>query len=237
MCSLETIIRKSILNSPDDQQIWYNFITNLTTASTNNSVKYGQINTFESTNLGKYNQRVGRLWEEFCQGWLETTGHLGITGCLLLDEIDPEWLEYLGLTSKDIGIDLIAWTGDPNHDDQVNWFPIQAKFRTNFRKSARQPKVSWSDLSTFFGLVARTGPPQGWYKHIIMTNCAGVKWVIPKTTQDLTLAMGSFKKTPRQIWLKLANFQPNQLAVPTTQPETIPTTLPELRAARLKYYS
>lgn len=136
-------------------------------------------------------QVKGRAWEQFCQLWISAR-YDWVEKVYLLEQTSVELREQLGLRKQDLGIDLIVET------KSGEFIAVQAKYRSCVKKIS---KVPWSHLSTFWGLVARSGP---WKAHWVMTNCSGISWKVPKTDKDRTLAMGTFRKTPSETWLKMS---------------------------------
>lgn len=139
---------------------------------------------------------VGTMWELFCQDWLRA--QRDSKNCVIYDSVWTlsEWALYceeeksipkgLVLGKKDIGIDLVAHSKSGYHAIQCKW--------------KKKGKVTWTQLSTFVGLVGRTGP---WSSHIIMTNGPGVIWKVRRTVKDKTLGVGTFSSTDRVTWTNL----------------------------------
>ena len=156
-----------------------------------------------------YNQRVGELWEQFCHSWLLASKKLIkgdpslIQECWLWHDIPSDIKTYLrlGTSKQDNGIDAIVRVSKVNHDGSwwSRWYPVQCKYRWTKSKGF-DVTVTWSNLATFLALVNRTGPPEGWSQHIIMTNCKGVSWKSPKGPKDLVYATGTFKNSDIATW-------------------------------------
>lgn len=171
----------------------------------------------------------GDIWERFCKDWLLASGkYVNVW-------LFQEWILYCelnkknakGLKSKqDNGIDLIAQT-------ESGYVAVQCKYRQDSSK-----KVSWNGLSTFIGLCERTGP---WQQYIVMTNCRGVTRKIPKSKKDKSICIGTFRKTPRVQWLKMAElYIENKLEDVTPKKEEPKEekklSLEDLRMLRLKVF-
>ena len=104
---------------------------------------------------------VGDLWEHVCVAVLRVRYADEFQRVSLLRDLTDDDLSALGLRRADRGIDALAWF----HDGGVA--AIQCKFRADTRRP-----VPWRDLSTFYALVARTGP---FRKHVVMTNVKSVR--------------------------------------------------------------
>ena len=139
---------------------------------------------------------VGTMWESFCVDWL--LAKRDEKGEKVYDEVWTlrEWHEHckegnvaegLSLGKNDIGIDLIARNSKGYHAVQCKW--------------RKKGKVTWSELSTFIGLVGRSGP---WVSHIIMTNGDGILWKVKRTKKDVSMCKGTFTATKRDQWLSLS---------------------------------
>jgi hypothetical protein len=160
----------------------------------------------------------GNSFEVFCMMYLRAKGY----EVWHLSEMSKEMLDFLGMQSFDVGIDLVARIKIPNREsdgssprnDLINYFyfPVQVKYRkpTKDKQGRTIHRVGWKDVSTFLSLAQRTGPPgdkntkKGWLKHVIMTNAESVCWRGKKSKQDWTIAKGSFEKCNNFFWLKIA---------------------------------
>lgn len=136
----------------------------------------------------------GDEWELFCRDWL-LSGEKYRQVWLLKD---CPHLPMLGAgasaTNQDIGIDLIAETLDGK------FCAVQCKYR---KPTGRSTNLDWKTLSTFFALCARSGPPGGWDKYIVMTNCRGIARKAPRSPKDLSICLQSFRGTGRERWLRM----------------------------------
>ena len=153
----------------------------------------------------------GDSFEVFCMMYLRAKGY----EVWHLSEMSKELLDFLGMQSFDVGIDLVARIKIPNResDNPIDYFyfPVQVKYRkpTKDKQGRTVHRVGWKDVSTFLSLAQRTGPPgdentkKGWLKHIIMTNAESVCWRGKKSKQDWTIAKGSFEKCNNFFWLKM----------------------------------
>jgi hypothetical protein len=154
----------------------------------------------------------GNSFEVFCMMYLRAKGY----EVWHLTEMSKELLDFLGMQSFDVGIDLVARIKIPNRETSnpidYFYFPVQVKYRkpTKDKQGRTVHRVGWGDVSTFLSLAQRTGPPgdintkKGWLKHVIMTNAESVCWRGKKSSQDWTIAKGSFEKCDRIFWLKIA---------------------------------
>lgn len=137
----------------------------------------------------------GTYFEVFCLMYLEAMDYK----VWMLKDLPLEMRQYFNLPKNDKGIDLIALT--PNNLP----IAIQVKYRKSTGiKSKYKPhgktSVSWTDLSTFYALCAKTGP---WYQHLVMTNCDYISRMGMKDGKDGTIAGQRFKSTSRATWLKM----------------------------------
>ena len=153
----------------------------------------------------------GTLFEVFCKLYLQQKGYT----VWMLSECPEDILEMLGMTSHDVGIDLIARIDQKDKTGkflQTLWFPVQCKYRVPHKDLAGRMshKLSWKEVSTFLSLCTRTGPIlsgkiRGWAKHIIMTNCSNVSWKGRKSQKDWTIAKSSFSKPNKIFWINWIN--------------------------------
>jgi len=167
----------------------------------------------------------GDGWERFCHFYL--TRILQYHQVWLWKEIPEDVRVHLKLKSRvDNGIDLVA-----RRYQNSGFTAIQCKYRKRIDQT-----VTWTQLSTFFGLCAQTGP---WEKQIVMTSCKGVsrKTGYEKTTKDQTIAYGTFKNLTRTQCSAAppATVAGDQKLVEV--PIAMPRTMDELRAARLAKFS
>ena len=154
----------------------------------------------------------GDSFEVFCMMYLRAKGY----EVWHLTEMSKELLDFLGMQSFDVGIDLVARIKIPNRESSnpidYFYFPVQVKYRkpTKDKQGRTIHRVGWKDVSTFLSLAQRTGPPgdehtkKGWLKHVIMTNAESVCWRGKKSKQDWTIAKGSFEKCDNFFWLKIS---------------------------------
>ncbi len=170
----------------------------------------------------------GDGWERFCQWYLLRVAEY--THVWMWNEVPQNVRKGMKLGSKvDNGIDLVAVK--INKNGYQSWTAVQCKYRKELHKT-----VTWTQLSTFIGLCAQTGP---WSEHLVMTNCKGVsrKTGIPKGPKDRTMAYGTFKKLNREMCTRVApgdNGGAQSIAPQTTKK---PETMEELRAARLAKFT
>ena len=136
--------------------------------------------------LKRATRAIGDAWEAFCCAYLNERSH----EARVLSDAPDDWLRELGMSRRDVGIDIVA------RDPSGNWCAVQCKFR-------RRGRVSWRELATFEALCARTGP---WHRHVVMTNQSGVRREGEARPQDATYARGSFLAMPRHEWEKLAGY-------------------------------
>jgi hypothetical protein len=148
----------------------------------------------------------GNIFEVLCMMFLKAKGY----EVWHLTEVPEDVLKYLNLVSFDLGIDLIARCKIPSSHsstlDDYFYFPVQVKYRkpTRDREGRTVHRVGWKDISTFLSLVARTGPPKGWMRHVIITNAESVCWRGKKSKKDWTIAKQSFEKASNMFWLQVS---------------------------------
>lgn len=153
----------------------------------------------------------GNSFEVFCMMYLRAKGY----EVWHLSEMSKEMLDFLGMQSFDVGIDLVARIKIPNRENNnpidYFYFPVQVKYRkpTKDKQGRTIHRVGWKEVSTFLSLAQRTGPPgdehtkKGWCKYVIITNAESVCWRGKKSKQDWTIAKRSFEKCNNFFWLKM----------------------------------
>jgi len=161
----------------------------------------------------------------------------------MFSDLPNEYRSGLSLRNQDMGIDIVAITANGE------WLAIQCKYR-------RQPKrksiivsdsnsgaskrinlrwaVPWADLSTFYSLVERTGPPgRGWDKAVVMTNALSVNRQGRKTSKDISICHGSFRNVPKDKWLAAVGYQGHTLGSSESNGIAESLDLDLIRAKRL----
>ena len=156
-----------------------------------------------ATNIFELKQNTtktkGDIFEVFCKLYL-LNNYDYYTQVWLLSEVPVEILEKLNMRRADRGIDMIAI------DKYNNYYCIQCKYR--IAPKNKKNVLSWSQLSTFYALAARTGP---WYKQIVMTNCDYIRREGRKTSNDLSICIKTFTNTDRNTWVKILGSTGNKL--------------------------
>jgi predicted helicase len=119
------------------------------------------------------------------------------------------------------GIDLIS-----KYENQ--YYAIQCKYR---KPQGKTQVISWKSLSTFYAMVAKSGP---WKKHITMTNVNGCRHIGEKTEKDWSICIGTFRNINHFDWLKICGASPT-----VTTSTVVDTRLDKdtLRNARLAYFT
>jgi len=135
-------------------------------------------------------KKKGDLFESFCYLYLKHI--LEHDEVWLYKGFPKELKEKFHLTKNDYGIDLISKKGD-------GYYAIQCKYR---RPQDKSQVISWKSLSTFYAMVAKSGP---WVKHITMTNVNGCRHIGEKTDKDLSICIGTFRNINPFSWLKMCN--------------------------------
>ena len=135
---------------------------------------------------------VGDLFEEFCKLYLIYIKKIPFVW--LLNEVPDEHRKKLSLGKLDLGIDLIGFDNISN-----DYYAIQCKYRSKNRYKSKNV-LGWKMLSTFQGLVHKTGP---YKKHIVMTNADYIRHVGKKNKKDLSICLKRFQNLKRLDWIKM----------------------------------
>ena len=131
------------------------------------------------------NLTKGNIWEQFCVEYLRLKDYKNVQ---LLRDIPPNCLQQLGLSNRDMGIDIIATKNEKN-------VAVQCKFRAKHT-------VTWRDIATFEALCARSGP---WFEHIVMTNSSFVHRE-GSHIKDVNMVKSTFEKMERHEWCVIAGY-------------------------------
>lgn len=201
-----------LLSKPTQENIFDNFIQQL-------EIYYGRrVAGMEELKYRENKKLKGDIFEEFCQQYLLAINKYDKV--YLFKQIPEDIKNKLNLKTKvDDGIDIVGVVKGEKY------VAIQCKYRKK-----ENSKVPWKSLSTFIALAERTGP---YVEYLVMTNCSGVTRKLPKTNKDKTLAKGSFRKTKREVWLKMAgDYKENKLV----EEKAKKLTLEEMREARLNKF-
>jgi len=173
-------------------------------------------NMVELKEKAKNNKKKGDLFEAFCYLYLQNV--LEHDEVWFYKDFPKDLKDRLHLTKNDYGIDLISKTGD-------GYYAIQCKYR---RPQQKIQVISWKSLSTFYAMVAKSGP---FVKHITMTNVNGCRHIGEKTEKDWSICIGTFRKMDHFIWLKVCNvFETNDANSKVPDKEL-------LRNRRLEYFA
>ena len=142
----------------------------------------------------------GDHFEDLCYELLraQAFANLPLTYLWKFQDIPDDIRAALGLTQRDMGIDLVGCTA-------TEWVAIQCKYRKK-PNSSRRPdgsfnkwQVSWTELSTFLALATNNR----FARLIIMTSAPSVSWQGHYNTRCTVFARGSFLGIDREIWSKL----------------------------------
>jgi hypothetical protein len=165
---------------------------------------------------------IGTLFEKYCAYYLVKVW--GFVEVYRISEAPQHYLDYFNLKRQDKGIDLIGLRYSNNGNQWIpNWFAIQCKYR------GKGQKVTWTDLSTFYNLASRSGNPgYGWAGHVTMCNSYSLPDVPSLHSKDVFIIRKDFENIPD--WYQFIDYYGNKL----TCENEIPTTIEELRNARLK---
>ncbi len=164
---MQTLIRNSLKN----ENIFESFVK--------------QISSFEKHKGKSNNLKKGKIWEEFCVDYLKLKNYENVS---LLQNVHTNILKNLGISSRDMGIDIIAKKDN-------DFVAVQCKFRS-------KRAITWKDISTFEALCARSGP---WKEHIIMTNSHYVHRE-GKHVKDKNILKSNFENLKRHEWTYLSGF-------------------------------
>jgi hypothetical protein len=154
----------------------------------------------------KTEKSKGDLFESFCVLYLQKKGYT----CWKLKDLPDDIRESLHLTKQDVGIDLIAkcTSNHKKEEDRIDlWFPVQVKFRSESKDNQGRTirRVTWRDISTFLSLCTRTGPENGWSRHMIFTNANSVCWKGKKNKKDYTIARATLTSQDKIFWSSFIN--------------------------------
>lgn len=169
----------------------------------------------------KTTKHKGDVFEEFCVLYLQSLQKFDHVW--LLKDVPNDILENLGLTRRDMGIDIIAQNG-------VKFTAVQAKYKKP-TKNGLYNRLSWSACSTFYALVSRSGP---WEKYWIITTAKGINRIGKKCKKDKSICLSGLKNIKTSLWWKMSGLQENgQQTVSTTQK----MTQEQIRQQRLSHFS
>ena len=143
-----------------------------------------------------------------------------------LKDLPSEIRTQLKLAKVDLGIDLVARESFGAKGDK--WYAIQAKYR----KKGSKPKtvLGWKQLSTFYGIVSKTGE---WTKHIVFTNADYIRHVGTKTIKDKSMCIGTLRGIKRHEWEAMLGHQ----GYTVSEEKSKKLTVEELREKRLKAFN
>lgn len=205
------------------------------------------LNSNDMTTLKRKNKSalVGAFFEDVCFQLCKANAfeRLKIAEVWMFSDFPLEKRREFALGTRDMGIDLVA------HTTTGKWLAIQCKYRRK-PKHSHAPNgiplrwsVPWKDLSTFYSLCERTGPPSTngkntWFKRVVMTSATSVNRQGRKNVQDVSVCQGSFRNIPKHVWMEAAGLKGHSLtaAVPPVIPPSseAPKTSKELEESRKK---
>ena len=163
----------------------------------------------------------GDSFEELCYLLLRNGAfdNLKLTYLWKFKDIPDNIRTFLGLSNRDMGIDLVGCSA-------TEWFAFQCKYRKKPNKPKRADgsfnkwQVSWTELSTFLALATNNK-----FTHlIVMTSALGVSWQGHKNPQCTTLARGTFLSISREMWSKICGNIGQKLGDNSTSSSTNTTT-------------
>lgn len=155
-----------------------------------------------------------------------------------LKDLPKDLRERLGLKKVDLGIDLVAHNKQGGPDGKGRYYAIQVKYR-KANKYKSKTILGWKQLSTFYGLVSKTGPDSDgqestWRKHIVFTNADYIRHVGKKGPKDWSICKGTLRGIKRDKWEAMMGFEGHKLKEGSKKKKL---SLEELREARLKALS
>ena len=168
----------------------------------------------------------GDLFEVFSLMYLKGKGYNG----WLLADVPNNILTLLGLTKRDMGIDVII-----EYDGEFS--AVQCKYKHKYDSPIgkiydKYNGLGWKHLSTFYGLCARSGP---WAKHIIMTSADTI--TIPGTNgiKDEIISYKVLYDVGNKFWdnIIITNLDKN---IVTEKEYNKYPTIDQLRELRSLYY-
>ena len=154
----------------------------------------------------KMNKKLkGDIFEHFCYKYLLHC-YPNISNVWFLKDLPDDLCLKLSLKKNDLGIDLVA------KDTHNKFYAIQAKYR---KRNQYKPitVVGWKELSTFYGIVNKTGP---FYKHIVITNANYIRHIGNKTIKDKSICYLSLKNIKLDQWLAMTNIVGHSLLTTST---------------------
>jgi hypothetical protein len=163
----------------------------------------------------------GDIFEEFCVLYMKHVR--GYPQVWRLEDVPDDILGGLGLKRQDMGIDLIC-------ERNGRYTAVQCKYKKHSGTKSKTI-VTWSQLSTFYALVLRTGP---WETYAVMTNCDYVRHMGKKTPKDLSICFKTFKRITSEQWTQMCGLEGHRM---TEAPKPTVLTLDQLRAARLARFT
>lgn len=209
------------------------------------------VHSLQEMNALRRNKVKGDIWEMFCLLYLKCIEKYD--NVWLLKDIPDDLMTNFGLNKRDMGIDIIV-------EKNKKYSAVQCKFkkpRLGTIPGTYLPYscVNWSELSTFYSLCSRTNN-NNWEKHIVMTNVKSVKRMGQTNKKDKSYCTGSFNKIKKMDLINILKYYNEyiinnnnimdidetmedtntDMSLLNIKEETTPTTLEELREARLKYF-
>ena len=191
-------------------------------------------NAHTVTEANTKNQRVGEAFEHLCVLYLR----MRYPAAWRLPDLPVDIREQLGLAKMDRGVDIVLQLGSNGY------VPVQCKYR------ADQKPLAWSSITTFTSLTDVKGTTGPWARRLVMTNVKNIKWHGNQPSDVSTIAEGTWAGLTKDDWLRLGGADPNTAPklgqqIITIVPSSaitpglilvnpVPTTVEELRAARLK---
>ena len=160
----------------------------------------------------------GDIFEEFSLLYLKHV--VGYPNVWRLEDVPEDVLTKLSLKRPDMGIDIIC-------ERDGKYTAVQCKYKKHTTYKSKTT-VTWKQLSTFYALCLRTGP---WEKYIVTTNCDYVRHMGKKTSKDVSMCQGTFRKMTKDQWVRMCGIEGRTIAEAPKKNLT-PDELRALRVAR-----
>jgi len=216
---LRNLAIKTIVTLPENENLFDHFQNQLDTYDTPGIKQMSDIKKAEK-------KFKGDMFELFCLLYLYHINEFQWVS--LFKDVPRELLQQMNFIHKgDFGIDIIAFKNN-------EWYAIQCKYRkreVTTYKGWSSDVIPWSDIATFYALVAKTGP---WNKNIIMTSAKQIRRITGKSPNDISLCKGTFQKLNTAEWYKMFNI--TGLCVNSECQQTIKPNITELRLLREKHF-
>lgn len=197
------------------------------------------VHTMAEIKLMRNTKLKGDIFEYFAVKYLKYCYGTKFDNVWLLKEVPDEILTELKLKRNDMGIDIICQVKNKTKTLVAKYYAVQVKYR---KKGYRTNNcVSWKQLSTFYGLVNRTGPYE---KHIVITNADYVRHIGNKPKKDQSICYKALRNISKEKWCLMSSEDPIQLEEDSKYEVSESQrwkwdieSIEEIREKRLKYFA